>query len=170
MKRLCISSVYQGRQNQSIPRPMSRQIVVQVATGHLVGSQLDSIQRLVYLRDQPATLPNREKRKKKRVILWVPSAGQQANNQCKWRTYEFSQTLYILTVPHTLHSFILQITLHNKRIYKVGEHVESYSFLRNGESLNSCPNTSCLHIHSAVHKLSCSSTTRCHHSAVHKQW
>lgn len=76
MKRLCISSVYQGRYNRSIPRPMSRQIVVQVATGHLVGSQLDSIQRLVYLRDQPATLPNREKRKKKRVILWVPSAGQ----------------------------------------------------------------------------------------------
>lgn len=57
----------------------------------------------------------------------------------------------------------------NKEIWLIW-HAESYCSFQGGESLNSCPNKGYLQIHSAVHKLSCSSTTRCHHSAVHKQW
>lgn len=81
-----------------------------------------------------------------------------------------SRTVASTLNAHSFTVFILKITLHSKRIHKLAKHAESYCSLWGGESLNSCPNTGCLHIHSAVHKLSCSSTTRCHHSAVHKQW
>lgn len=92
---------------------------------------------------------------------------------CRAITKQGTQIVHSRTVTSTLNArsftvFIHKITLHSKRIHKLAKHAESYSSLQGGESLNSCPNTGCLHIHSEVHKLSCSSTTRCHHSAVHK--